>query len=772
MYRPVVVPRWVRWVFAMGADAIGGPVTHPVQGREPAIPARLCASSGRGDRVGQFAKAIRGAAVLAVAVAPLAPLRAPAGGPATGWRLAPLSLHAPGPTSSTLSGVSCAGAVCVAVGSVSAGSGADAWGGLEVAVERGGRWTVQVLDQGAAQGSVPELTSVSCTSATHCVAVGADATHLVAATLTGTTWTVADLPGTLADDWLTSVSCWVGGCTAVGVADSTTTTDLVETLDGGTWSATTSAIPVAAPGGLSAVDCPSPATCTAVGQGVVAEESGGGWTATAVPAAGSPVTWGGLSCWAVASCLAVGSDATSTGRLLTIDGASVTTGTLPLPGGASGLSSVWCASQSSCEASVVGRAFEAGAVERLAGGTWTTSLLPYETAPFDDLSGLSCTAVSSCVVTVTVGVVVEERASTWHRVGLEAAPGPVDASLTSVSCPTPTRCVAVGTYENVSDEDRPFVATLADGTWRGAVLPVPAGTTQLDLSSISCVETACVAVGSEVSTTSTRERAVVARSTGGAWALSVLPLAAATSAAALDGVACRSATWCVAVGSATTCHVACTRPLVETLGGAGWQPAVLGLPAHSDAAWLSTVSCWSVRACVAAGGGALASNGNAHGITESLDGARWVSRTYAIPSPGDGEDLSSVSCVIGGVCRALGSFNVFESRPPGYDVPILVEGHASEPMALAQPWGDNGWPLNGISCTTPEDCTVVGYSLSGPAIVSVRSSSRWRTSELPLPAGAVNVLLDAVDCTSPSACVGVGSTTLAASTAPIVATRT
>ena len=200
---------------------------------------------------------------------------------------------------------------------------------------------------------------------------------------------------------------------------------------------------------------------------------------------------------------------------------------------------------------------------------------------------------------------------------------------------------------------------------------------------------------------------------------------------------------------------------------------MLGYPAWTASdAGLDSVSCWAVRACVAAGSATLASNGNFHGVTESLDGGRWIGRTYPIPSPGDAESLTSVSCVAEGVCRALGSFNIFEPRPPAYNVPILVEGHASEPMVVAQPWAEAGWPLNGISCTTAEDCTVVGYSLDGPAIVSVRTGSTWRTSELALLPGSVNVLLEAVDCTSPAACVGVGSTTVSTTTGPVVATRT
>ena len=137
---------------------------------------------------------------------------------------------------------------CVAVGvagttspSLSLGPLAEHW--------TGGSWTVLTPANPAPAGDITEFNSVSCTSATNCVAVGdymdqADTSDTtLAEQWNGTSWTVLTTPSPVTFSALVSVSCpSATHCIAVGVSSPTATgalTPLSEVWDGTTWTAVT-----------------------------------------------------------------------------------------------------------------------------------------------------------------------------------------------------------------------------------------------------------------------------------------------------------------------------------------------------------------------------------------------------------------------------------------------------------------------------------------------------------------------------------------------------
>jgi len=70
---------------------------------------------------------------------------------------------------------------------------------------------------------------------------------------------------------------------------------------------------------------------------------------------------------------------------------------------------------------------------------------------------------------------------------------PATGVLTGVSCTAPTSCVAVGTSGTIG-----FVDVLSAGGWSEAVPPLPTGTLRDRLVAVSCAAaTSCVAVGYE-----------------------------------------------------------------------------------------------------------------------------------------------------------------------------------------------------------------------------------------------------------------------------------
>ena len=115
-----------------------------------------------------------------------------------------------------------------------------------------------------------ELRSVSCVSASDCVAVGYTYTGS-AETLTmvwnGTVWSVVSSPNAASDDLLVSVSCVsASDCVAVG---RTNTGSAIETLtivwDGIDWSIVSSPNAGTSDDALNSVSCVSASDCVAVG---------------------------------------------------------------------------------------------------------------------------------------------------------------------------------------------------------------------------------------------------------------------------------------------------------------------------------------------------------------------------------------------------------------------------------------------------------------------------------------------------------------------------
>src|SRR5512135_3084936 len=166
------------------------------------------------------------------------------------WRPARASQSVASPQQlNVLGSVSCTAVKdCVAVGvagttspSLSLGPLAEHWTGRS--------WTVLTPANPAPADDLTEFNSVRCTSATNCVAVGdymdqADTSDTtLAEQWNGTSWTVLSTPSPLMFSALTSVSCpSATHCIAVGVSSPTANgalSPLSEVWDGTTWTAVT-----------------------------------------------------------------------------------------------------------------------------------------------------------------------------------------------------------------------------------------------------------------------------------------------------------------------------------------------------------------------------------------------------------------------------------------------------------------------------------------------------------------------------------------------------
>ena len=277
----------------------------------------------------------------------------------------------PNPSASNLEGVSCtSAAACTAVGDVSSG------GQLVTLAERwnGTSWTVQSTPSppGATRSY---LIDVSCPSATACTAVGfyvdGSGDQLTfAESWDGTSWKLQDTPdptGTTTSQ-LSSVSCTsASSCTAVGYYLTPGYTLLAESWNGASWAIK----PVTNLGGgtgglLAGVSCRSATDCLAVGsydsgsRSVSLSEfwNGTAWSAHATPPLTKDKQTGlaSVSCTAGGPCTAVGFVLTHSGRVQMLaelwDGKSWGVHITPVPSGAqaSSLASVSCPSAVDCTA--------------------------------------------------------------------------------------------------------------------------------------------------------------------------------------------------------------------------------------------------------------------------------------------------------------------------------------------------------------------------------------------------------------------------------------
>ncbi|MGO9876711.1 MAG: hypothetical protein ACLPVY_23295 [Acidimicrobiia bacterium] len=347
----------------------------------------------------------------------------------TSWSIAPMSNKS---SESQLVSVSCPSADrCFAVGL----SSSNTQGNALIELWNGTRWSV-VPSPNLTGLVYAELSGVSCSSATNCLAVGsvfspAGENGLVER-WNGTRWSIITPSNPTGAQFVqfSGASCSTATtCFAVG-SDATDTAEqaLVELWNGARWSTTPSPIPTGVQNTqLNAVSCQSATDCTAVGSGealagsrlpgvrtFIEHWNGTSWTvATSANPTGLPLAaLVGVSCSTSTNCVAVGIDASST-----------TAASKPL-------------------------------AEDWNGNTWTLAAVPNPNgAANTELLSVSCHSSNSCYAvggystSTTSNTLVEHwNGTSWSQVGDPNPAGANGASLSGVSCPSPTSCTAVGSY--------------------------------------------------------------------------------------------------------------------------------------------------------------------------------------------------------------------------------------------------------------------------------------------------------------------------------------
>jgi hypothetical protein len=189
--------------------------------------------------------------------------------------------------------------------------------------------------------------------------------------------------------------------------------------------------------------------------------------------------------------------------------------------------------------------------------------------------------------------------STWTASALTM---PADFSfgqLTSVSCSGSNSCVAVGAYYNQVYAEQSLVETWNGVTWTSQVLTnVPeVGVT---LNSVSCATpSSCVAVGSDYGSSYGTAAPLAEVLNGTTWTAQTA--VGGGRGAVLSGISCTSTTICTATGSASVYGYPNQVPLAETWNGTTWTEQPMPKIPNAAAGYLNAVSCVSVGACATVG---------------------------------------------------------------------------------------------------------------------------------------------------------------------------
>ena len=356
------------------------------------------------------------------------------------------------------------------------------------------------------------------------------------------------------------------------------------------------------------------------------------------------------------------------------------------------------------------------------------------------LNGVSCTSRMFCVAVgyhVTKKGVSKTLVESWNGTTWSIVSAPDKGSgantLNGVSCTSSTFCVAVGDYSSYGYD------TLVE-TWNGShwsITPSPGEDRYTDLYGVSCTSSNfCEAVG--YYTNPHMHGTLVETWNGTTWSIVSTP-DKGSEANTLNGVSCTSDLFCVAVGyHNNSSNVA--RNLVETWNGSQWSVAPTS-DKGSGANTLNGVSCKSSTFCVAVG------DYSAYGyytLVETWNGLHWS----ITPSPGEDRytDLYGVSCTSSNFCEAVGYYtnpHVQGTLVETWDGSSWSITPSPDPSVSGTGYrGVNS--LSGVSCTSALFCEAAGFynnsSNVARNLVETWNGSQWSVATTPDKGSGANTL--------------------------------
>jgi len=328
------------------------------------------------------------------------------------------------------------------------------------------------------------------------------------------------------------------------------------------------------------------------------------------------------------------------------------------------------------------------------------------------LLGVACMSASSCVAVGsydkahTGQTLVESWSGSGGKWTVISSPDAgTDNQLNAVSCTSSTNCIAVGDYNNGTNEQT--LALSWNGTaWSTVASPNQAGSDNA-LDGVSCTgPSSCTAVG-EYGPSGGNSQTLVEAWDGTEWSIVASPNPAVDSI--LDAVSCGGPNNCQAVGYYTD-QSQPYQNLVESWDGIEWSIVASPVVGTGDNSLLG-VSCISPTNCTAVGSyTGTSEQGWPDTLVESWDGTAWS----VVPSqdPNFDDSLTAVSCTNTTSCVAVGDYY---GTSNGGSPDTLIESWDGSAWSDSLSPPSNNWTyLNGVSCTGTSNCVGVGYSFVFP----------------------------------------------------------
>jgi hypothetical protein len=271
------------------------------------------------------------------------------------------------------------------------------------------------------------------------------------------------------------------------------------------------------------------------------------------------------------------------------------------------------------------------------------------------------------------------------------------------------------------------------------------------LSGVACGSaTNCVAVGERSSTSSGPGGTLAEKWNGTNWSVVTSPDPSGSTGAILNGVACSSAKSCLAVGDYFTSSHA-TLPTAESWNGTKWSVVKVPVTSGQTGAYLASVSCAAAKNCQAVGASGTSGVIDDNTLAESWNGSKWTIVPSPSPVPGKPNYLASVACPATTECWAVGlDFAVSEGAG------LTEKWNGSKWSAVTTP-ASKGGELDGDGCFSKTSCLSTGIGDNLFAIGQHWNGSKWVTATPVNPSGATSSDLQAVSCPGGSSCQSVGN---------------
>ena len=314
-------------------------------------------------------------------------------------------------------------------------------------------------------------------------------------------------------------------------------------------------------------------------------------------------------------------------------------------------------------------------------------------------------------------------------------------------------------------------------SWTAVRAPVPADAAtdpEVSLIGVACASAAACVAGGQYRDSSGNAEVLLVTGHGSSWTAARAPLppgAAPHAGAAILSVACAPAAVCAAVGYYTDTQ-GNGHGLLLTGHGISWTAASAPFPPGADAhpqVYLDGVACPSASKCVAVGWYSD-TRGDDQGLLLSWDGASWTAAKAPLPAgAAPGADLNGVACPTASVCEAVGNYVTTAGRPQG----VVLTGHGSSwtatttPRPAVAPTSYTPY-LQAIACWSASTCAITGSYRNWedspyPHLLMVTGHrASWTAVRAPLPTRAdtyryTEPELDGVACRSALSCVAVGT---------------